>query len=146
MSHSTKSLISPHTAVLIVDDNRQFSALLQTILAQAIGLKEVTMVTSTDEAYRLIQREPNRFDLLFVDYFFPAGETGNQLLTRLRSNDLLDDKVAFLITSEPTIDNQREALSAGAQGVVAKPFDRHALRQQLEKAERARKADAGDSF
>ncbi len=146
MKERTTKILTEETSVLIVDDNPQFSSILKMILGQGFGFKQITTVDSTEAAYSLINQAPEKFQLLFVDFRFPGGETGGDLLEKLKQQALLDDKVAFLITSEPTIDNQKQALKAGAMGVVAKPFDRNALRMQLEKADRALKADAGESF
>lgn len=137
MTDSKQSIISPETPVLIVDDNPQYTLVLKKMLQAAFGYQNITSVESTEEAFDLLKAEPDRFRLLFVDYMFPSGDGGGALLRKLNQDSLLQGKVAFLITSEPTIDNMKEALSAGAQGVVAKPFDREGLRRQIEKAERA---------
>ncbi len=141
-----KSIRDAATPILIVDDNLQYSEILKRVLGQGMGYSNITAVHSTAEAFELLSREPQRFSLLFVDYRFPEGETGGELLERLKSERLLSDKVAFLITSEPNVDNQRQALNAGARGVVAKPFNRKVLEEQLEKAQRSLDADQNESF
>ncbi len=130
------SIKSPDLPILIIDDNVQYVQVLTRLLAQAFGYKDVTSTDSIDQGYELIAREPSRFGLLFIDYNFPSGQTGGELLKRLQKDKLLDGKVAFLITSEPTPENVKEATLAGAVGVVAKPFDREQLRSQLVKAEK----------
>ena len=134
------------TNVLIVDDNLQYTQVLKRILQGAFGYRNITSVDNTSAAYDLIAKEPERFQLLFVDYNFPDGETGGALLEKLKQSALMANRVAFLITSEPTVDNMKEATQAGALGVVAKPFDREELKKQLEKAERSIVVDNAESF
>ena len=133
------------TSVLIVDDSVEYTAVLSKLLKGVFGYQQVTTVSSTADAYALLKGHPGTFQLLFVDYRFPTGSTVGDFLERLSKEELLADKVAFLITSEPTVDNIKQARAAGAVGVVAKPFDREQLRLQLEKAERAIKTER-DSF
>ncbi len=140
------SIKSPEVPVLIVDDNPQYTQLLKRILAGAFGYKDITTVENTVDALAMIEKDPKKFQLLFIDYRFPDGHTGGELLTQLNQQALMDDRVAFLITSEPTLENQKQALKAGARGVVAKPFDRARIQEQLDKAERVIKADRGESF
>lgn len=135
------SLNSPDLPILIVDDNVQYVQVLTRMLQQGFGYKNITAVHSIEEGYTLLSSDPSRFALLFVDYWFPSGQTGGELLKRLREEKLLEDKVAFLITSEPSVDNVREARVVGAQGVVAKPFDREQLKTSLQRAESALTAD-----
>ena len=133
-------------SVLIVDDNVQYSQVLKMILGAGFGMKDVTTVDNLREAYHLISTQPERFQMLFVDFHFPDGENGGDLLTKLQKANLLKDKVAFLVTAEPTVDNQRQAQMAGAKGVVAKPFDRKHLKELLDKVSREQQLVDEDGF
>ncbi|RMG42818.1 MAG: response regulator [Candidatus Dadabacteria bacterium] len=146
MTTKKRDISNPETSVLIVDDSMQYSMVLQKILQGVFGYHDVTTVDNPGDAFKLISEDPEKFGMLFVDYNFPDGNTGGDLLNQLAKNDLIKDKVAFLITSEPTPDNMKAAINAGALGVVAKPFDREELKRQLEKARRAREIDEVDSF
>lgn len=127
--------------ILIVDDNVQYAQVLQRILKSGLGYSNITLVENPKDALALILQDPERFKLMFVDYNFPSGETGGELLVKLKNDNLLEGKIAFLITSEPTVENMKQALGAGAMGIVAKPFDRSKLEEQLEKAKRSIKVD-----
>lgn len=104
------------------------------------------MRESTDEAYEMLSAEPERFQLLFVDFRFPSGQNGAEFLRRLKDEDRLKKVVSFLITSEPSSENVAKARGAGAAGVISKPFDREALRSQIERACRATMADDQEYF
>jgi len=146
MAGGEKAVLGADVEVLIVDDNPQYSRLLSRTLQGVFGFEHISSFASAREAFDAIKAEPGRFGLLFIDYQFPSGMSGGDLLRLLSMHNLLKGKAAFLITSEPSTDNVNEALSAGALGVVAKPFDREALRSQLEKARRALIAEDAESF
>ncbi len=146
MTEPVDDLSAASTPILIVDDNAQYASVLQKTLSGAFGYNNISTVDDTQTAYALIQSDPGRFKFLFVDYNFPSGDTGASLLRKLSDQGLLEDKVALLITSDPTPENVQEARNAGAIGVVAKPFDRAQLLQQIEKARRAYASRDIDSF
>jgi DNA-binding NtrC family response regulator len=145
MNHEREGYFEPHTPVLIVDDNPQYSMVLNRILSSVFQFTNITVLDNLDAGYQALSKQPGFYKLLFVDFRFPGSQTGSELLTKLSSQGLLQGVSAFLITSEPTVDNMKEALNAGAVGVVAKPFDRDELGKQLEKASRLIKMEA-DSF
>jgi CheY-like chemotaxis protein len=112
----------------------------------ALGTTTLQPLNRIEDGYHLIANQPDRFGMLFCDFHFPSGVTGGELLRRLSNEQRLQNVVAFLITSEPTVDNVKEARQAGAVGVVAKPFDRDELERQLDKAERNFQLNEGESF
>lgn len=146
MSGSNENVRDSATPILIIDDNEQYSRLLAMMLKRRFGYTNVTTTESAGTAYELISQEPEKFRLLFVDFNLPTGISGGDLLEKLRGEGLLNQKAAFLITAEPTLDNFKRAVASGACGVVAKPFDSEELEKQLQKAERAARALTEDSF
>ncbi len=136
----------PQTPILIVDDSSQYTVVLSKILKNAFGYKNISSVDSPEKALALIADQPEKFKMLFIDFNFPSGTTGGNLLEQLKAKDALKDKCAFLITSEPTVENVKQASNAGAVGVVAKPFDREELKKQLDKAQRLSQTKQADSF
>ena len=129
-----------HQRTLIVDDSVSYAAVLKKILEAGLGIQSVQHCVELSTAEQLIRANPNEFSLLFVDYRFPTGGTGVELLEKLRGV-LPPESVQFLITSEPTPENVKRALAAGASGVVSKPFDRKQLALQLARAFQADTAD-----
>jgi CheY-like chemotaxis protein len=129
------------TAVLIVDDSKQYSLVLQTMLKGAFGYTQVLSCEDIDSAYLTMKSAPERFQMLFVDYNFPDGRTGADFLKKLRDDGLIGQKSIFLITADPTDQNFKLAQEFGAVGMVAKPFDRAQLALQLDKAARAKELD-----
>ena len=145
MSAQPQSILSPETPILIVDDNPQFATVLRRILEGIFKYKTITLVDSIEKGYSILKAAPDLYRIVFVDYRFPGADTGVDLLQRLSQEGLLVGKVAFLITSEPNLDNFKKAISAGVVGVIAKPLDREDLRRQLEVADR-RLCATGEAF
>jgi CheY-like chemotaxis protein len=142
---STPLLKSPETPILIVDDNEQYAQVLKRILQGVFNFTAITWVDDSSKALELL-RAPNQFKLLFIDFRFPSGFTGVQLLGTLADEGLLKGRAAILITSEPSAENLATATAAGALGVVAKPFNREELAKYLERAERHLVMEEGESF
>jgi DNA-binding NtrC family response regulator len=146
MTLSSQGILEPTTSVLIIDDSQQYGAVLRKILTHAFGYTQINHLLTTEAALEELTKNPSNYQLLFIDFRFPSGFSGGDLLTQLKERNLLQDKVAFLISSEPTVQNVKQAVQAGAFGIVAKPFDREELRRQLEKADRAVRVKDGLAF
>lgn len=136
----------PHLPILIVDDSSQYTAVLQKMLSSGFGYENVTWIESPEEALERLKEEGAPWKLLFIDFNFPGGMSGGRLLQELQFEGALEGRIAFLITSDPTPENMQEATTAGALGVIAKPFDREALRKQLEKAENHLRTENMEGF
>jgi two-component system chemotaxis response regulator CheY len=136
---------SPETSILVVDDCPDYALVLRRILQTGMGYRSVEIFSTIDAAYDAIAKTPERFPVLFVDYHFPNGRTGAELLERLRQKNLLQDKVAFFITAEPAIQKAIEANSNGAYGVVVKPFNSDQLEKLIERVDRTLKMELEQS-
>lgn len=146
MTNETRFNNPAELAVLIVEDSSHYSLILERLLSRGLGYKDITTLANTRDAYSLIKGDPSRFDILFVDFNFPIGDNGAELIARLREEGLLDEKIALVITSDPSLENAKAASNAGAQGLIAKPFDAHQIKLQLEKAQRSCFAEKQDYF
>jgi CheY-like chemotaxis protein len=146
MEKKTTIIDDPTAAVLIVDDSVHYAKVLQRMLGNGLGFSDITVVDNTAAALTLVQENPEKFKILFVDYNFPQGDTGGQFIEKLKAQNLMNGKVVFLITSEPTTENMKQATQAGAAGVVAKPFNSQQLLAQLDKAKRTLFAESVDYF
>lgn len=132
--------------ILIVDDSHQYSHVLQVMLKQYFGYQNITVLDNTSEARHILESPECAFEMFFIDFHFPDGTTGGTLLEDLGSRGILERRLAFLITSEPTPEKIKMAIEAGAVGVIAKPFDRAELQRQLVKAERHLEVRRGEQF
>lgn len=139
-------ITDPNTKILIVDDSPQYSTLLSRILSVGLGYTNIVTCASLDEAFALYDHDEPEFALIFVDYNFPEGRTGGEFLRFLDNRGISEKCAVFMITAEPSVENQKEAMKAGACGVVVKPFDRMMLKKQLDKAQQLLDVENTESF
>ena len=112
--------------VLVIDDDDGVRRLLRTVFA----VKELTVLeaeSGTDAERRVAERRP---DAIIID--LKSAETrGLELLRRLRRRSDLEQVPVVLITPVPSETGQTDALAAGADAVVVKPFGVADLQQRV---------------
>ena len=103
--------------VLVIDDDVGVRRLLRTVFT----VKEFTVLeaeSGTDAERRVAERRP---DAIIID--LNSAETrGLELLRRLRRRSDLEQVPVVLLTGLPSETGQTDALAAGADEVVTKPF------------------------
>ncbi|HZT07490.1 MAG TPA: HD domain-containing phosphohydrolase [Chloroflexota bacterium] len=113
--------------VLLVDDERAI------VDSCTMGLSRsgyrVSATTSPHEGIEMAIREP--FDLLLADIMMP-GMSGVELLRTVKH--LYPDIAGVMITGHGTMEVAIEALRAGANGFLLKPFTANELRLSIEDA------------
>jgi DNA-binding NtrC family response regulator len=113
-----------HTAgsprILIIDDEAAIRESLETMLT----LEGFTVALSTDGASGMEQLARNQFDLLLLDLALP-GESGMDLLPRIV--EMYPTLPVIMITAFGTMGNVVEAIRAGAENFVQKPWDNEKL-------------------
>ena len=101
--------------ILCVDDDEDTCSMLNSLLTQENY--EVRTVKSVSEALRIAQSES--FNLYILDAWFPI-EAGLSLCRKIRE---FDPHTPIIFYSGAAFDSDRqEALYAGAQAFVAKPY------------------------
>lgn len=113
--------------ILLVDDERAIADGCVMTLTRA-GYR-ISATTSPHEAIEFAIREP--FDLLLADIMMP-GMNGVELLRTVKH--LYPDIAGVMITGHATMDIAIEALRAGANGFLMKPFTASELRLAIEDA------------
>lgn len=115
---------------LIVDDSstiRKFSARLLTSMNFIVGEAEHGLAAV--EACRLVVP-----DLVLLDWNMPEMN-GLECLKALRAMDLKPRPAIVMCTTENVLPKITEALAAGADEYIMKPFDRDVLRDKLAQLE-----------
>src|SRR2546430_1551953 len=122
--------------ILIVDDDRASCELLQEIFAE----QDWSAETAQTPARARELAETEKFDLVVSDVNLEAGETGLDLLRKLR-----DQCPVILVTGFGTLDSAVEAAREGAWDFISKPFKVEEVvavaRRALEQAERSTAED-----
>jgi two-component system, chemotaxis family, chemotaxis protein CheY len=119
------------TKALVVDDSRAIRMLLTNILRQ-LGY-EVQQAANGREALEVIEAGNDRVRLVLADWNMPEMN-GLELLKRLRQDHAVSSMAVVMVTTETEIDRITEALDAGANEYVMKPFTEEILRDKLQLA------------
>lgn len=104
--------------ILIADDDELIAELASEVLIDA-GFA-CGWVTTASAAWTCVQKK--RPDLLLLDQAMP-GESGMTLLRRLRRSSALYDLPVMMFTAMNGEQDQLQAIYAGAQDFISKPFE-----------------------
>ena len=105
---------------LIVDDSSVMRKIVERALRQAgISLGEVLEASNGVEALTLLGHK--HVDLILSDINMPNMD-GLEFLRQLRAQKLATNVPVVMITTESSEEHVRDAIAAGAQGYIRKPF------------------------
>lgn len=110
-------------SILIVDDDELIAEIASDTLidsGHACG-----WVTSGEDAWDLLMRR-KRPDLLLLDQDMP-GISGMSLMRKLRGSPRFYDLPIIMFTAMSGEEDENQAIFAGAQDFIRKPFDARAL-------------------
>jgi two-component system chemotaxis response regulator CheY len=111
-----------------VDDARTVRLILKRILEEA-GFEAVEAENGRDALAWLASGE--RAQLVFVDWEMPEMN-GISFVREVRGNAAFKDVLLVMVTKETRLHNVREALEAGADEYIMKPFTRDVVRDKLQ--------------
>ena len=106
--------------VLIVDDSSVMRKIVERSLRQA-GLDSLQAYEASNGADALETLKSKPVDLILTDINMPSMD-GLEFLRQLRSQDLAPGVPVVMITTEASLDRAKQALAAGAQYFIPKPF------------------------
>jgi two-component system, chemotaxis family, chemotaxis protein CheY len=119
----------PELTVLIVDDSSVMRKIVERALRQAgLDLTRVIEAGSGREALAALARE--RVQLIVSDINMPIMD-GLEFLRQAQSQSLAQGAPVVMITTESGEEHVREALKAGAQGYIRKPFTPDQVRDRV---------------
>jgi two-component system chemotaxis response regulator CheY len=112
---------------LVIDDSRAMRTILRGILE---GL-EFDVVEAADgrQAFEILS-EDHDFDLALVDWNLPEM-SGLEIVTEVRKDPRLASLPLLMVTTETEFERVTQALQAGANEYIMKPFDRDMLLDKL---------------
>jgi DNA-binding response OmpR family regulator len=111
--------------ILIVDDNREIRELIH------YGLKrDYRILLAENGADALEKIEGQTPDLVITDLMMPEMN-GMDLLHKIRENKFLKTVPVIFLSARNTIEAQVQALEAGAEVFVIKPFKMELLKAQI---------------
>jgi len=113
--------------ILSVDDFSTMRRIVKNILKQ-LGYTNVDEAENGAAALEAL-REAN-YDLVISDWNMPV-KTGIELLKEVRADPNLKETPFLMVTAEAEKDNVVEAMSAGVNNYVLKPFTAKILEEKL---------------
>ena len=123
-------MFSPNTKILVVDDMMTMRKLVGKICKE-LGFTDITEAADGAKAWELVQGANPPFGLIISDWNMP-NSTGLDLLKRIRTDSRVSRTPFILVTAEAEQHQVMEALKAGVDQYVTKPFDKEVLKAKLE--------------
>lgn len=105
-------------AVLVVDDFQTMRRIIATVLRE-FGFRDIYEAEHGQAALAVLQSKP--IGLVLSDWNMPVMD-GISLVRAIRASEAHKALPVMMITAEAKENNVREAIQAGANGYVLKPF------------------------
>ena len=121
--------MNPDTKFLVVDDYLSMRRMVKSVLKD-LGYSNVAEADDGSTALPLLRN--GDFDFLITDWNMP-GMPGLELLKAVRANDRLAKLPVLMVTAEAKREQIVEAVQAGVNGYIIKPFTAEVLKEKLAK-------------
>jgi len=115
-------------SVLIVDDQQSMRGICKYILNQ-LGFQDIIEAKSGRDA--LGKMEKNKFDLIISDWNMPDID-GLTLLKVLRKHPKTAKMPFIMATGRSDKEQVKEAIQAGVNNYIIKPFDAGTMKKRIE--------------
>ncbi|HEY4619299.1 MAG TPA: chemotaxis response regulator CheY [Nitrospirota bacterium] len=115
--------------VLVVDDFSTMRRIVKNILKQ-IGYSDIEEAEDGNSA--LARLRQGGFGLVVSDWNMP-NMTGLDLLKAIRADNALNNMPVLMVTAEAKKENVMDAIKAGVNNYVVKPFTADILKEKIEK-------------
>ncbi len=115
--------------ILVVDDMSTMRRIIRNILDQ-LGYSNVDEAENGKQALAKLKKE--KFDFVVTDWNMPEMD-GLSLVKAIRSDEELKHLPVLMVTAEAKKENVMEALKAGVNNYIVKPFAPEVLKEKMEK-------------
>src|SRR6201996_5289680 len=129
------SALGAGASILVIDDEAGIRESLEVLLT----LEGYSIKTAPDGEQGLRMLEMESFDLVLLDLALP-GQSGLDLLPQIKERQ--PETPVIMITAYGTVDNVVEAIRAGAENFVQKPWDNEKLLADIRSAIARHRAEA----
>lgn len=115
--------------VLIVDDSSVMRKIVERSLRQA-GLNPITVFEAGSgvEGLEVLSMQP--VQLILSDINMPSMD-GLEFLRQIRAQNLAEGVPVVMITTESSEEHVKQAILAGAQGYIRKPFTAEQVKERV---------------
>ncbi len=115
--------------VLVVDDFSTMRRIIKNILKQ-IGYINIDEAEDGNSALARLRQD--KYDLVITDWNMP-NMSGLDLLKAIRGDSALNCVPILMVTAEAKKESVVEAIKAGVNNYVVKPFTAEVLKEKIEK-------------
>ncbi|MFQ3573144.1 MAG: chemotaxis response regulator CheY [Thermodesulfovibrionales bacterium] len=122
--------------VLVVDDFPTMRRIVKNLLKQ-LGFENID--EAEDGIQALTKLKTGGYGLVVSDWNMPNME-GIDLIRKIRQDPLLKDTPFLMVTAEAEKEKVIEAIKAGVDNYIVKPFTAEVLKEKLEKISEKRKS------
>jgi two-component system chemotaxis response regulator CheY len=114
---------------LIVDDSSVMRKIVERALRQA-GLDPLTVFEAGSGSEGIDVLKTRSVDLILSDINMPSMD-GLEFLRQIRAQNLAPGVPVVMITTESSEEHVRQAILAGAQGYIRKPFTAEQVKERV---------------
>ncbi|MDD5475957.1 MAG: chemotaxis response regulator CheY [Syntrophales bacterium] len=118
--------------VLIVDDFSTMRKVVRNLLKQ-LGYENI--VEAEDGLMALEELQSQKIDFIISDWNMP-NMTGLELLKQVRADESLSKTPFLMVTAETLKENVIEAVKAGVDSYIVKPFTADVLSEKISQIEK----------
>jgi len=104
---------------IVADDSRLIRGIIEKTAA-SIGF-EVVQAGNGEEAMNMLEADGSEINLVLLDWNMPVLN-GIDVIKKMRGDDRFKMIPVLMISTESEDDRIKEAINAGAQGYLTKPF------------------------
>ena len=122
-------MLDTNMDVLVVDDASTMRRIIRALLRE-LGFKNIREAEDGSAALEDLKR--HKADLVITDWNMPQM-TGIELLRAIRGDGGLKDTPVLIVTAESKKEHVMEAIQAGVNNYVVKPFNAQTLEDKLNK-------------
>jgi len=122
---------------LVVDDFATMRKIVKNVLRQ-IDITNVTEAENGKQAIEILRADP-AYELIVSDWIMPEM-TGIEFLKACKEDENIRKVPFVMVTAEAQKDSVLEAIKAGVDNYIVKPFTPDKLQEAIEKAKAKAKA------
>lgn len=115
--------------ILVVDDMSTMRRIVKNILKQ-LGFSNMEEAENGQEALQKLRAEP--FGFVVTDWNMPVMP-GIEMLRAIRADEKLKHIPVLMVTAEAQKENLIEAIQAGVNNYVVKPFTAETMQEKINK-------------
>jgi len=131
-------MFSTETKILVVDDMMTMRKLVSRA-CKIMGFTNIVEAADGLKAWQVLNDEGGRIQLVICDWNMPNC-SGLELLKKVRADDNYKDLPFVLLTAESEEAQVKEAIIAGVDNYITKPFSPDVLKKKLEAVYKKRAA------